>query len=118
MNGKKAIMDEFSPLLRNNTWEMTNKIENQKVISCKTVLTNKLNSNGTLNRRKARIVARGCNQTYGVDYNEIFSPVARLSTLRLMIAVSVVRNMEIHQLDVESACLNGEYTNGVAREVR
>jgi hypothetical protein len=59
-------------------------------------------------RYKARLVARGFTQTYGVDYNETFAPVAKFTSIRCILAVASLEDMEIHQMDVKTAFLNCE----------
>lgn len=66
----------------------------------------KLNSDGSIQKHKARLVVKGYSQQYGVDYNETFAPVARLDTIRVLIALATRKKWKIHQLDVKSAFLN------------
>ena len=63
---------------------------------------------GKVERFKARLVAKGYAQKYGIDYDEIFSPVVRFSSIRFLIAFAVQHDMLIHQMDVETAFLNGK----------
>lgn len=113
----EAMKEEYSSLIRNNTWELTRRQPNMKVIGSKMVLTNKLNQDGTLNRHKARIVAKGYNQIKGIDYNETFSPVCRLSTLRLLVAIVVNNDMHTKQLDIKTAYLNGKLEDNIFMEM-
>ena len=88
-----------------------------KVISSRPVLRNKLQPNGSVARRKAKIVIRGFEQTYRVDYFETFASVLRYNTLRLLLAKAAVKDLEIKQIDVETIFLNLECKEEVYIEV-
>jgi hypothetical protein len=85
-------------------------------VGCRTVLRNKYAADGTLDRRKARIVAKGFTQRSGIDFHDTFAPVARLSSLRLLVALAAKYNLKISQLDVTSAYLNGKIDTEVFME--
>ena len=67
-----------------------------------------IKNNGTLDKLKARLVARGFTQTYGLDYQETFAPVAKLNTIRVLLSVAANLEWPLHQLDIKNAFLNGE----------
>ena len=71
------------------------------------VFRNKLNESGVITRNKARLVAKGYNQEQGIDYGEIFAPVARLEAVRLLLAFACLRGFKLFQMDVKSVFLNG-----------
>jgi hypothetical protein len=81
---------------------------NQKPIGLKWVYKLKKNSNGVVTKHKARLVAKGYVQTQGIDFEEVFAPVARLDTIGLILAMEANKGWEVHHLDVKSAFLNGE----------
>ena len=78
------------------------------MVSCKWVYKVKTNADGSLERHKARLVARGSSQEFGSDYDETFSPVVRTESIRSLSAMSVQRGLKLHQVDVSTAFLNGE----------
>lgn len=81
--------DEIRALENNQTWEMID-LPGKKPIRCKWAYKVKLKANGELERYKARLVAKGYNQQYGLDYTEVFSPVAKHVTVRLFITVATI----------------------------
>jgi hypothetical protein len=103
-----AIKSELDSLVRNNTWTVVDKPEEANLISPKWVFKVKWLPNGQIDKYKARLVARGFTQQYGIDYDETFSPVMRLESLRILFAVATLRGLLIHQMDVMSAYLVGE----------
>lgn len=104
----EAIYSEFRSLIENDTWDIVDKPPDRKVIGCRVVLRNKLEADGSLGRRKARVVAKGYAQRPGVDFRETFAPVARMGSFRLLIALAAKHDLHISQLDVETAFLNGK----------
>ena len=85
----------------------------KSAIDCKWVYKIKTRSDGTVDRYKARLVSRGFTQEYEIDYEETFAPVARLSSVRTLIVVSVARKWLLFQMDVKNAFLNGELSEEV-----
>jgi hypothetical protein len=102
------MKEEIESLENRETWEIVDKPQGKPIVSCKWVYKLKLNSAGEVARYKARLVARGFSQTYGVDYKETFAPVTRLETLRMMFAFAVENDWEIRQVDVKNAYLYGD----------
>uniref|UniRef100_A0A2N9EL95 Reverse transcriptase Ty1/copia-type domain-containing protein n=1 Tax=Fagus sylvatica TaxID=28930 RepID=A0A2N9EL95_FAGSY len=95
------------------TWDLVDLPAGKSAIGCKWVYKIKTRSDGTVDRYKARLVAKGFTQEYGIDYEETFAPVARLSSVRTLIAVSASRHWPLFQMDVKNAFLNGELTEEV-----
>ncbi|CAL5381550.1 unnamed protein product [Camellia sinensis] len=103
----EAMKEEMRMIEKNHTWELMEKPQNRKIIGVKWVFRTKLNADGSVNKYKARLVVKGYAQIYGVDFSETFAPVARLDTIRLLLAIAAQKDWKIYQLDVKSAFLNG-----------
>ncbi|KAL6322290.1 hypothetical protein AAG906_005259 [Vitis piasezkii] len=102
-NWKIAMIDEYSTLLRNNTWSLVDLPAGRKVIGCKWIFRVKENPDGSINKYKARLVAKGFHQTTGFDYTETFSPVVKPTTIRVVLTIALSRNWKIQQLDINNA---------------
>jgi len=105
---KAAEQSEIQSLIRNKVFKEVNRPKNRKLIPCKWIYRRKKSRQGTVEKFKARLVAKGFHQIFGQDFNETFSPVARLTTIRLLYSIAVLMNLKITQLDVETAFLNAE----------
>ncbi|KAG7557256.1 Reverse transcriptase RNA-dependent DNA polymerase [Arabidopsis suecica] len=110
---KEAMEREIESIEKNNTWELTTLPEGFSPIGVKWVYKTKLNEDGEVDKHKARLVAKGYAQCYGIDYTEVFAPVARLDTIRAILSVAAQSNWEIFQLDVKSAFLHGDLKEDV-----
>jgi hypothetical protein len=99
--------EEMASLHKNQTWRLEELPDGAKAVSCKWVFTIERDANGNIERYKARLVAKGFMQRQGVDFNEVFAPVGKHSTLRALLAVVVEKGLQLHQLDVKIAFLNG-----------
>jgi len=102
--------------MENETWDLVERPPGEKILSNKWVFKLKKNQNGSINKYKARLVARGCKQRRGVDFDEIFAPVARYETIRALLAASVEAEMHVHQMDVITAYVQGDLTEKVYME--
>lgn len=110
---KKATDIEIKSLKKNKTWELTTLPKNKKVIGCKWVMKTKRDAQGDICRYKARLVAQGFSQKYGVDYDEVFAPVVKYVSIRCVLALANKFDMEIHQMDVKSAYLNSDIDTNI-----
>jgi hypothetical protein len=104
---KKALDTEYHSLQVNETWALVRLPDGCKALPCHWVLAIKYHANGTIERFKARLVAQGNYQEYGIDVDEVYAPVARFESLRLVLAIGTILDCHIHQMDVETAFLNG-----------
>ncbi|RVW93300.1 Retrovirus-related Pol polyprotein from transposon RE1 [Vitis vinifera] len=113
---KNAMLEEIYALEDNHTWKLVDLPQGKKVVGCKWVFAVKVNPDGSVARLKARLVARGYAQTYGVDYSDTFSPVAKLNSVRLFISIAASQQWMIHQLDIKNAFLHGDLEEEVYLE--
>ncbi|KAE8706056.1 Detected protein of unknown function [Hibiscus syriacus] len=104
---RDAMDEEIKAIEKNDTWELTSLPKGHKAIGVKWVYKTKQNAKGEIERHKARLVAKGYSQKAGIDYDEVFAPVARLETIRLIISLEAQNKWKIQQMDVKSAFLNG-----------
>lgn len=102
-----AVQEELNAHAKNGTWVTVPRPDGATEISAKWVFKRKLNPNNSIDRYKARLVARGFSQVAGIDYNEVFSPVVRFDSIRLLFAVSLQKNLICYQFDIATAFLNG-----------
>jgi hypothetical protein len=103
-----AIREELDSLLSNGTWETAELPKERNPISCRWIFKVKYTHTGHPERFKARLVARGFSQRYGIDYEETFAPTLRYESLRLLLAIATKYDLEIEQMDVVSAYLSGK----------
>lgn len=108
---------ELAALERNVTWEVVDLSPNIKPIGNKWVYKIKHKVDGTIERYKARLVAKGYNQIEGLDFFDTFSPVAKLTTVRVLLALASMHNWHLHQLDVNNAFLHGDLDEDVYMEI-
>ncbi|CAL1413972.1 unnamed protein product [Linum trigynum] len=106
---EEAMGSEFDALHANHTWDVVDHpAPDTPTVGSRWVYTIKMNPDGTIERFRARVVALGYTQEHGVDYNETFAPVARMSTVRTLLAVASIKHWTLSQLDVKNAFLHGD----------
>lgn len=105
---REAMHKEIQALQANNTWNLVLLPSHKQPFSCKWVYKLKLHPNGTIDRYKARLVAKGYSQVEGVDYRETFAPVAKLTTVCVLLSIAALQGWHVHQLDVNNVFLNGD----------
>lgn len=110
------MKEEMNALRSNNTWDLVPRPHCSNIVGSKWVYHTKFNSDGTIQRLKARLVAQGFSQISGLDYTRTFSPVVKAATIRIVLSLSVMHKWPLHQLDVNNAFLNGILTDRVFME--
>ncbi|XP_068317167.1 uncharacterized protein [Pyrus communis] len=105
---RNAMAEELQALHENNTWTIVKLPKGKKAVGSRWVYKTKFHSDGTIERNKARLVARGFTQTYDVDYKETFAPVAKMNTVRVLLSVAINNAWPLFQMDVKNAFLHGD----------
>ena len=105
---KVAIQDEYDSLMENKTWTIQPLPPGRKPIKSKWVLDFKPGYKGVEPRYKARLVACGYAQLFGVDYLDTYAPVVKHYSIKMVLAIVALKNLDMLQLDIKTAFLNGE----------
>ena len=107
---QQTMNEELDALHKNHTWDMVDLPPGQSIIGCRWVYKIKIKTkaDGSVERYKARLVAKGFTQEYGINYEETFTRVAHLTSVRYLIAVAAVRCWPLYQMDVKNVFLNGD----------
>jgi hypothetical protein len=111
-----AMDEEMAALDANVTWELVALQEDKKAIGCKWVYKVKHNADGSMSKYKARLVAKGYAQIYGIDYEETYNLVAKMTTIRAIIAMVAAKGWSLHQMDVKNVFLHGDLHEEVYME--
>ncbi|CAI7853751.1 unnamed protein product [Closterium sp. NIES-54] len=106
-NWKQSVKEEYDSLLENKTWELCELPPGKKVISSKLIFSHKYGPDRALTRYKSRLVAKGLQRTKGKDFNELYAPVGKGTTLRVSLAMAAKRGWRVKQMDITTAFLNG-----------
>ena len=102
------MVEEMQVLDNNVTWDLVPLPTRKKDIGCRWVFVVKFNPDKSVARLKARLVAKVYAHTYGVDYSDTFSPIAKLTSVRLFISLAASYDWDFHQLDIRNAFLHGD----------
>ena len=105
---KEAMVDEMASLHKNEAWDLVELPAGRKPIGSKWVFKKKTNAEGKVEKYKARLVAKGYSQVPGIDFGDIFSPVAKVTSIRLLLSVAAAFDFEVEQMDVKTTFLHGD----------
>jgi hypothetical protein len=105
---RRAMEEEQQAIEDNGTWTLIDLPQGRRAIGLKWVFKVKKDEHGAVVRYKARLIVKGYAQRQGVDYDEVFAPVARMEAVRLLLALAAQNGWEVHHMDVKTAFLNGE----------
>lgn len=108
-----AMDDDMKSMVNNNVWELMELPRNCKEIGCRWVFKTKKDSTGKIERSKARLMAKDFTQKEGIDFNETFSHISTKDSFRIIIALVAHFDLELHQMDVNTAFLNGDLNEKV-----
>ncbi|RVW80054.1 Retrovirus-related Pol polyprotein from transposon TNT 1-94 [Vitis vinifera] len=104
----KSMHEEMKSLEKKQTWILVKKPENQKLVGCKWIFKSNKGILGKESPRYKALVAKGFTQQLGVDYNEIFSPVVKHTSIRTILSIVAKEDLELEQMDVKTAFLHGD----------
>ena len=107
------MKEKLDALTKNHTWDLVTLPPRKSMVSCKWICKIKTSSNGSIEHYKARLVAKGFTQEYGIDYEETFAPIARISSVRALLAVAATSRWNLFQMDVKNAFLNRDLSEEV-----
>ncbi|GJU61348.1 putative RNA-directed DNA polymerase [Tanacetum coccineum] len=110
---KEAMKSEIQSMYDNQVWNLVDITPDLKTVGCKWIFKNKTDMDGKVHTYKVRLVAKGYTQTHGIDYEETFSPVAKIKSNRIMLAIAAFHDFKIWQMDVKTGFLNGKLTEDV-----
>ncbi|KAH9657984.1 hypothetical protein KPL70_023305 [Citrus sinensis] len=108
-----AMHDEMASMYHNGVWDLVELPDGCRPIGCKWVFKTKRDASGQVERYKARLVAKGFNQREGIDYKKTYSPVSTKDSFRIIMVLVAHFNLELHQMDVKTAFLNGSLSEDV-----
>ena len=105
---KKTVNVELEAMEQNRTWDIVSLPVGKNVVGCRWIFTIKYNADGTVERNKGRLVAQGFTQQEGIDYLDTFSPVAKLTSVKLLLSLAAINGWSLNQMDVSNAFLHGD----------
>nr|GEU83565.1 putative reverse transcriptase [Tanacetum cinerariifolium] len=111
---RDAMHDEYNALIKNNIWVLVPKPPNVNVVRSMWLFRHKYHADGSISSYKARLLANGPSQQFGVDCDDTFSPVVKSATIRTVVSLALSWNWPIHPLDVKNAFVNGDLSETVA----
>jgi hypothetical protein len=113
---ESTMQEEYNSLLENQTWDLVSFPSGRKIFRCRWVYRTKSATDGQINRYKSKLVAKSFQQVHGVDYDETFTPVAKMDSICLVVAIVATKGWEVHQMDVKNAFLHGDLSKDIYME--
>jgi hypothetical protein len=113
---EEAFRNEYNSLIKNHTWDLVPRPKGRRIVTNKWALKHKKDEVARIIRLKARLVARGFSQIYGIDYLDTYAPVVKLASIRILLAVAATYGLEIHQMDIVTAFLAGDLEEEIFME--
>jgi hypothetical protein len=110
------MQEEYNSLLENQTWDMVPLPSGKKLVRCRWVYRTKSVADGQIIKYKARLVAKIFQQVHGIDYDETFTPVVKMDSIRLELAIPVAKGWEVHQMDMKNAFIHDDLSEEIYME--
>ena len=105
---RQAMVDEITVLHSNGTWDLVPLPPGKSLVGCRWIYTVKVGLDGQVDRLKAHLVVKWYTQIYGLDYGDTFSPIAKMSSVRLFLSIAAMCHWPLYQLDIKNVFLHGE----------
>jgi hypothetical protein len=110
------MQEKYNFLLENQTWDLVPIPFGRRLVRCRWVYKTKSVVDGQISRYKSRIVAKGFQQVHGIDYDEAFTLVAKMDSIRLTLDIATTKGWEVHQMDVNNAFIHGDISEEIYME--
>ena len=107
------MQEEYKSLLKNQTWDLVSPPSGRKLVRCRWVYRTKSAVDGQISRYKARLVAKVFQQVHGIDYDETFTVVENMDSIRLTLAIAATKGWEFHQMDVNNAFIHSDLSEEI-----
>jgi hypothetical protein len=105
---ESSMQEEYNSLLENPTWDLVPLPSGRRLVRCRWVYRTKSTADGHVSIYKARLVAKGFQQVHDIDYDEIFSPVVKMDSIRLALSIAATKGWEVHQIDMKNVFVHGD----------
>ena len=110
---QKAMTEELQALTSTHTWDLVDWPPNKSIVGCKWIYKIKTRTYGSIDQYKPRLMAKGFTHEYSIDYEETFAPLARLTSVRSLIAIAAIKQWKMFQMDVKNSFLNYDLSEEV-----